>query len=96
MLDILARRPLEKIKEINDTKSMWRISIRLKDLWIVPHGKTQKHHFEMVVRDDLVILYSVWTNIYYYIVIGIFRLKGFFYVINRLYNIQFSLYIQIY
>jgi hypothetical protein len=29
-------------------------------------------------------------------VIGIFRLKGFFYVINRLYNIQFSLYIQIY
>ncbi|WJX39531.1 hypothetical protein P8452_27063 [Trifolium repens] len=51
--DILARRPLEKIKEINDTKSLWRISIRLKDLWIVPHGKTQKHHFEMVVRDDL-------------------------------------------
>jgi hypothetical protein len=60
MLDIMAaRRPLEKIKEINDTKSMWRIAVRVKDLWIVPHGKSQKHHFEMVVCDELVIYYSV-------------------------------------
>jgi hypothetical protein len=55
----IARRPLEKIKEINDTKSLWRIAVRVKDLWIVPHGKSQKHHFEMVVCDELVIYYSV-------------------------------------
>jgi hypothetical protein len=60
MLDIMAaRRPLEKIKEINDTKSLWRIAVRVKDLWIVPHGNSQKHHFEMVVCDELVIHYPV-------------------------------------
>ncbi|WJX46875.1 hypothetical protein P8452_33622 [Trifolium repens] len=49
----MTRRPFEKIKDIDDTKSLWRIAVRVKDLWVVRHGKTNNQHFEMVVCDEL-------------------------------------------
>jgi hypothetical protein len=49
------RRPFEKIRDINDSKSLWRIAVRVKDLWLVRHGKSNKQHLEMVICDDLVI-----------------------------------------
>jgi hypothetical protein len=67
MLDIMARRPFEKIKDINDSKSLWRIAVRVKDLWIVRHGKSLNQHIEMVASDELVIQYSVCMYIHKYI-----------------------------
>ncbi|WJX79778.1 hypothetical protein P8452_62863 [Trifolium repens] len=49
----MTRRPFEKIKDIDDTKSLWKIAVRVKDLWVVRHGKTNNQHFEMVVCDEL-------------------------------------------
>jgi hypothetical protein len=57
----MTRRPFEKIKDIDDTKSLWRIAVRVKDLWVVRHGKTNNQHFEMVVCDELVtVIYLVF------------------------------------
>ncbi|KAK2381705.1 hypothetical protein QL285_069293 [Trifolium repens] len=47
------RIPFEKIRDINDSKSLWRIAVRVKDLWLVRHGKSNKQHLEMVICDDL-------------------------------------------
>jgi hypothetical protein len=52
---IMARRPLSKIKDIDDSNSLWRVGVLIKDSWMVTHGKSIKKHLELVVCDDLVI-----------------------------------------
>jgi hypothetical protein len=59
VIAIMTRRPFEKIKDIDDTKSLWRIAVRVKDLWVVRHGKTNNQHFEMVVCDELVTIINL-------------------------------------
>jgi hypothetical protein len=51
----MARRPLEKIKDIDNSKSLWRVAVLIKYFWVVTHGKSIKKHLELVVCDDLVI-----------------------------------------
>jgi hypothetical protein len=51
----MARRPLSKIKDIDDSNSLWRVGVLIKDSWMVTHGKSIKKHLELVVCDDLVI-----------------------------------------
>jgi hypothetical protein len=55
----MARRPLEQIKDINDSKAIWRVPALIKDLWFVTHGKSNKKHLELVVCDNQVILFCV-------------------------------------
>ncbi|PNY01098.1 hypothetical protein L195_g024386 [Trifolium pratense] len=50
---IVLQRPFEKIRDIDNSKSLWRVAVRVKDLWIVRHAKSTKHHTEMVLCDDL-------------------------------------------
>ncbi|KAK2448277.1 hypothetical protein QL285_007560 [Trifolium repens] len=49
----MARRPLSKIKDIDDSNSLWRVGVLIKDSWMVTHGKSIKKHLELVVCDDL-------------------------------------------
>ncbi|KAK2404179.1 hypothetical protein QL285_053544 [Trifolium repens] len=49
----MARRPLSKIKDIDDSTSLWRVAVLIKDSWTVTHGKSVKKHLELVVCDDL-------------------------------------------
>jgi hypothetical protein len=60
---IMARRPFEAIKDIHDGKSLWRIAVLVKDLWVVRHGKSNKQHMELVVRDKLV--KSCYSNTFF-------------------------------
>jgi hypothetical protein len=53
----MARRPLSKIKDIDDTNSLWRVAVLIKDSWIVNHGKSLKKHLELVVCDELVLIF---------------------------------------
>ncbi|KEH37977.1 DUF223 domain protein [Medicago truncatula] len=43
-------RPLEKIKNLNGSKSLWKIDVRVVDLWTVTNSKS-KQHIEMVLCD---------------------------------------------
>ncbi|RHN74121.1 hypothetical protein MtrunA17_Chr2g0306681 [Medicago truncatula] len=48
-------RPLEKIKNLNGSKSLWKIDVRVVDLWTVTNSKS-KQHIEMVLCDKEVVL----------------------------------------
>jgi len=41
-------RSLEQIKNLSDLKSLWKIGVRVVDLWIVSNSKN-KQHIEMVL-----------------------------------------------
>lgn len=43
-------RPFQKINSLNDSKSLWKIAVRVVDLWTVGNSKN-KQHIEMVVCD---------------------------------------------
>ncbi|WJX44882.1 hypothetical protein P8452_31810 [Trifolium repens] len=43
-------RSVENIKDINDSRSLWKIAVLVKDLWIVSNSKQMKH-VEMVLTD---------------------------------------------
>ncbi|KAK2419876.1 replication protein A 70 kDa DNA-binding subunit B [Trifolium repens] len=45
-------RPLETIKDINDSKYLWKVAVLVKDLWVVNNAKN-KQHVEMVLTDKL-------------------------------------------
>jgi hypothetical protein len=51
----MARRPLEKIKDIDDSKSLWRVDVLIKDSWVVTHGKSIKKQLELVVCDGNIV-----------------------------------------
>jgi len=61
-------RPLEKIKNLNDSKSLWKIVVRVVDMWTVVNSKN-KQHIEMVLCDKEVVLtsfnYVVTTSLIY-------------------------------
>lgn len=46
-------RPIEDTKNINDSKNLWKIVVRIKDLWSFT-TMTNKEHLEMVVIDSKV------------------------------------------
>ncbi|KAK2403228.1 hypothetical protein P8452_09298 [Trifolium repens] len=43
-------RSVENIKDINDSRSLWKVAVLVKDLWIVSNSKQMKH-VEMVLTD---------------------------------------------
>ncbi|XP_058774373.1 uncharacterized protein LOC131648653 [Vicia villosa] len=43
-------RPIEPLKEINDSKDLWKIAVRCKHLWSVT-SSSNKEHMEMVLVD---------------------------------------------
>lgn len=43
-------RPFQKIKNLNDSKSLWKIAVRVVDMWTVANSKN-KQHIEMVLCD---------------------------------------------
>ncbi|CAL5212474.1 unnamed protein product [Lathyrus oleraceus] len=43
-------RPIEDIKNINDFKNLWKIVVRIKDLWFVT-TMANKEHLEIFVID---------------------------------------------
>jgi len=61
-------RPLQKIKNINDSKSLWKIVVRVVDMWTVANSKN-KQHIEMVLCDKEVVFkslnYVVTTSLIY-------------------------------
>jgi hypothetical protein len=61
----MGRRPFEAIKDIHDGKSLWRMAVLVKDLWVVRHGKSNKQHMELVVCDKLV--KSCYSNTFFYV-----------------------------
>ncbi|XP_058775071.1 uncharacterized protein LOC131649297 [Vicia villosa] len=44
-------RPIEPLKEINDSKDLWKIAVRCKHLWTVT-SSSNKEHVEMVLVDS--------------------------------------------
>ncbi|XP_058784052.1 uncharacterized protein LOC131658817 [Vicia villosa] len=42
-------RPMEKIKDINDTKELWKVAVRVSHKWKVVSNN--KEHFEMIFED---------------------------------------------
>ncbi|XP_058742261.1 uncharacterized protein LOC131614721 [Vicia villosa] len=44
-------RPIEPLKEINDSKDLWKIAVRCKHLWTVT-SSSNKEHMEMVLVDS--------------------------------------------
>ncbi|XP_058726774.1 uncharacterized protein LOC131598163 [Vicia villosa] len=44
-------RPIEPLKEINDSKDLWKIAVRCKHLWTVT-SSLNKEHMEMVLVDS--------------------------------------------
>ncbi|XP_058741079.1 uncharacterized protein LOC131613425 [Vicia villosa] len=44
-------RPIESLKEINDSKDLWKIAVRCKHLWSVI-SSSNKEHMEMVLVDS--------------------------------------------
>lgn len=38
--------PIEDIRDINDSKNLWKIVVRIRDLWSVTN-MSNKEHFEM-------------------------------------------------
>ncbi|XP_058773016.1 uncharacterized protein LOC131647117 [Vicia villosa] len=44
-------RPIETLKEINDSKDLWKIAVRCKHLWTVT-SSSNKEHMEMVLVDS--------------------------------------------
>jgi len=61
-------RPLQKIKKLNDSKSLWKIVVRVVDMWTVANSKN-KQHIEMVLCDKEVVFkslnYVVTTSLIY-------------------------------
>jgi hypothetical protein len=51
-------RPFQKIKNLNDSKSLWKIAVRVVDMWTVANSKN-KQHIEMVLCDKEVIFTSL-------------------------------------
>jgi hypothetical protein len=51
-------RPFQKIKNLNDSKSLWKIAVRVVDMWTVANSKN-KQHIEMVLCDKEVVLTSL-------------------------------------
>lgn len=43
-------RPIEDVRDINDSKDLWKIAIRIRDLWYVK-SVSNKEHLEMVLVD---------------------------------------------
>jgi hypothetical protein len=73
---IMARRPFEAIKDIHDGKSLWRIAVLVKDLWVVRHGKSSKQHMELVVRDKLVKSWDINIFLMSCVCLFLFKMKG--------------------
>ena len=46
-------RPIEAVKDINESKDLWKIVVRCKHLWIVT-GASKKEHVEMILVDSKV------------------------------------------
>jgi hypothetical protein len=46
-------RAIENIKDINDSKYLWKMAVLVKDLWVVNNAKGVKH-VEMVLTDKMV------------------------------------------
>jgi hypothetical protein len=46
-------RPVENIKDLNDSKYLWKLAVLVKDLWVVNNAKGVKH-VEMVLTDKMV------------------------------------------
>jgi hypothetical protein len=55
-------RPLETIKDINDSKYLWKVAVLMKDLWVVNNAKN-KQHVEMVLTDKLVLFFVNLSHI---------------------------------
>jgi hypothetical protein len=51
-LDTMAR-AVENIKDLNDSKYLWKLAVLVKDLWVVNNQKGVKH-VEMVLTDKMV------------------------------------------
>ncbi|WJX76061.1 hypothetical protein P8452_59523 [Trifolium repens] len=45
-------RPVENIKDLNDSKYLWKLAVLVKDLWVVNNAKGVKH-VEMVLTDKM-------------------------------------------
>jgi hypothetical protein len=55
-------RSVENIKDINDSRSLWKVAVLVKDLWIVSNSKQMKH-VEMVLTDKQVYNFSIVISI---------------------------------
>lgn len=42
--------PIEDVRDINDFKDLWKIAVRIRDLWFVK-SVSNKEHLEMVLVD---------------------------------------------
>jgi hypothetical protein len=47
-------RPFEMIKDINDSKSVWKLAVLVRDLWTVSNSN-KRQHIEMVIVDKQVL-----------------------------------------
>lgn len=43
-------RPIEDVRDINDSKYLWKIVVRIRDLWYVK-SVSNKEHLKMVLVD---------------------------------------------
>lgn len=46
----LMARPIEDVRNINDSKDLWKIVVRIRDLWSVK-SVSNKEHLEMILVD---------------------------------------------
>lgn len=68
-------RPIEDIRDINDSKDLWKIVVRIRYLWSVTN-MSNKEHMEIVLVDgkvNIILLHSE-TTIYHYIMVNILLL----------------------
>ena len=49
-------RPIEVVKDINDSKDLWKIAVRCKHLWTITSA-SNKEHIEMILVDSKVWLF---------------------------------------
>ncbi|CAI8602048.1 unnamed protein product [Vicia faba] len=44
-------RPIEAVKDINDSKDLWKIAVRCKHMWTVT-SSSNKQHLELILVDS--------------------------------------------
>jgi disulfide oxidoreductase YuzD len=55
-------RALETIKDINDSKYLWKVAVLVKDLWVATNYKNIKH-VEMVLADKMVWFFKILCEV---------------------------------
>lgn len=50
-------RPFDLIKNVIDMKELWKLHVRIEDLWFI-FTKVKEKHLEMLMLDKEVLLYT--------------------------------------